>query len=101
MVGWVGWCLYPEFPDAWQTTTFLAPRWRGMGLLQHLRAHQHALAHQLTTPVKLVTSVDVNNFRSLKASHRYAESMNWSPGTITTEPIRGRIAVVWHWPPQG
>lgn len=99
MVGWVGVIPYPEISGAWQSSTYLAPRWRGKGLVPFLRAYQQDLATQLLPPdITLTTSVAIDNIRSLKACHKYAEAEGWPPGVITTEHARKRVAVVWRWP---
>lgn len=84
-VGWVGWALYPEHKDAWQTTTYLPPCYRGTGLFLRSRCLQmHAAekialwsnANALAQPL-FVSSIAVDNFRSLRASERYAATCRW------------------------
>lgn len=101
--GWAGWVTYPDEPNAWQTTTYLAPQLRGVGLLPVVRCRQiHAMAvverwsgHPDLT---FLTSVDVRNRRSLRASSNYIERQGWPGGWKRARELGGRDAWVYRWP---
>lgn len=97
MAGWAGWIPYQEEPgtSTWQTSTYLAPRWRGRGLFPLLRTVEERLIPPNATG--LVVSVNALNARSVTASRRDAQKRGWGAGRIVWEPVKGRYAVVWRW----
>lgn len=101
--GWTGWVPYQEQPGTWQSTTWLAPRLRGTGLLEQLRCDQIHRAAALKTRwnlqhMTLVSSIDATNTRSLTASRRYADARGWTDWTSVTETVRPRQAWLLTWP---
>lgn len=101
--GWAGWIPYQEHDSVWQSSTWLAPRLRGRGLVPVIRCHQAHRAEQLVRyignrPIRFVSSVDELNARSLRASQRYATSHGWPQWALTHERVRGRTAWVVEWP---
>ena len=105
--GWVGWAPYQERAHTWQTTTYFAPRLRGLGLLDVARCLQVHSRENVRTWQDLrgepqptfLSSIASWNERSLRASTRYALRHDWPNTWVTTyEPIIGRHAWVFEWP---
>ena len=104
--GWCGWLPYQEEPDIWQSSTYLAPRLRGLDAIPVMRCHQvhraEVLAERLgRRDIRFISSIDVANTRSLKASKRYALDAGWggdADWVLTEEKNRGRNAYVLAWP---
>lgn len=101
--GWCGWLPWEETPNAWQSTTYLAPRLRGQGLLSVLRCDQVHRAQALTRRWELVNPVFVSsiheeNVRSLAASRRYAQTQGWVEWESRFEKVLRRPAQVLTWP---
>ena len=97
--GWIGLVVYPEAEHTWETTTFLAPRLRGTGLFGWAKCWQvHAMedlraAH--CPHLRLVTSINPNNARSLAATGAYARTHGWpDTGGFQHEPSKQRTGWV-------
>ena len=99
--GWTGWIPYRERRNSWQSSTWIAPRLRGQGLLPLLRCDQVHRAEQLADrwqldDARFVSSIAVGNTRSLTASRGYAASAGWNGWSRVREA--GRDAWVLSWP---
>jgi hypothetical protein len=101
--GWVGLTQYNKQPLVWESTTFLAPRLRGIGLLPYARCWQAHMVDDLLArhgdEVRVLTSIAEWNHRSQQASRRYASDHGW-PDTWRhePEPHKDRIGVLFDWP---
>lgn len=102
--GWVGWTRYRGPIEAWESTTFLAPRLRGTGMLALARCWQVHLVAALhgwdgDNDSVLLSSIASTNPRSLAASAAYASEQGWSTDWLmVTEPLKGRTSRVLLWP---
>lgn len=101
--GWVGLVVYPDAEHTWETTTFLAPRLRGVGLFEWAKCWQAHAANDLLTihgkHLRLITSINPANTRSLAATRRYAETHDWpNDGALQDEPSKHRTGWVIEWP---
>lgn len=106
-IGWAGWAPYAERPDAWQTTTYFSPAYRGSGLFERARCLELHAADTVTAwaqarsrPVTFLLSIADWNTRSLRASRRYAAECGWhDTWEQVQEPHAGRLAHVFLFPP--
>jgi len=101
--GWSGWLPYRDRERTWQSSTYLAPRLRGTGLMALLRCDQVHRAVNLRARLggaapAFVSSIATDNPRSLAASRAYAADTGWANWAHTVEREAGRLAWVLEWP---
>lgn len=102
-VGWVGFTPYANEVLTWESSTFLAPSMRGVGMLAKARCRQAHMAEQLVEDcgpeAKLVSSIAEWNRRSQKAAQKYAKTHSWPDlGKLVEEPHKDRKSLLIVWP---
>lgn len=101
--GLVGLVVYPDAEHTWETVTFFAPRLRGTGLFGWAKCWQaHAMEDlrvEHGSRLRLITSINQANARSLAATGTYARTHGWpDPGRLRHEPSKARTGWVIEWP---
>lgn len=109
-LGWAAWVPYLDAADGqnvWHTSTYLAVRARGTGMLKAARCLQvHAMERvaawsaerELPAP-RFVSSIGTWNGRSVAASSKYAREHAWGVDLVeVTETVKGREAFLLWWP---